>query len=163
MDKKYILNVLNVFTCFVCFVLISNTITAQQKEQAFTEFKGKVMDSNTKTHLVFANLNVSETNISTITNTEGKFLLKVPNRHLDKTVTISFLGYNKRFLPISEFKKGKNKIYLEVLITKLNPISINAPTNAESLVKATLKRKGGNYYNNQAIMTAFYRETIKKT
>ena len=133
-----------------------------QQDQSYTEYKGEVLDSKSSEPLVFADLNVSDTNISTITNTEGEFLLKVPNDLLDKSVTISFLGYNKYVLPLSEFNKGRTKIKLDVFVTQLTQVSLKVPKDAISLVRATLKRKGGNYYNNQAIMTAFYRETIKK-
>ena len=46
----------------------------------FNKYRGKVIDSKTKKVLIFAALNVSGTNISTITNTQGRFLLKVPKK-----------------------------------------------------------------------------------
>ena len=134
----------------------------QQNIQSYVEFKGLVMDSKTKSPLVYADLSVNGTNISTITNTEGKFLLKVPKNYLDKKVTISFLGYHKQQIPLLDFKARNTKILLNVLVTKLTQVNVNNFKDAETLVRETLKRRGENYYSNQAIMTAFYRETIKK-
>ena len=131
-------------------------------QQSYTEFKGLVMDSNTKKPLVFADINVNESNISTITNTEGEFALKVPNGHTNQSITISFLGFEKKTILLSNLRKSKNKIYLNELVTQLSEVSINIPKDAETLVRETLKRKGTNYISDQAIMTAFYRETIKK-
>ena len=141
----------------------SVSLFAQENDQqSYTEFKGLVMDSNTKKPLVFADINVNETNISTITNTEGEFALKVPNTLTKQSITISFLGFEKKTILLSSLQKTKNKIYLNELVTQLSEVSINIPKDAETLVRETLKRKGTNYINDQAIMTAFYRETIKK-
>ena len=65
----------------------------QKDTQSYTEYKGIVIDSNTKEPLPFADLTVNTTNIRTVTNKEGEFLLKVPNNLLDKMLTISYLGY----------------------------------------------------------------------
>ena len=135
--------------------------SSQQDTQSYTEFKGIVIDSKTKEPLIFADLTVNSTNIRTVTNKEGEFLLKVPNSHLDKKITVSFLGYEKREIPFKDLKNKKNQIALNASITKLSQVNINIPKDALTLVKATLSKQG-NYYNDQAIMTAFYRETIKK-
>ena len=44
----------------------------------------------------------------------------------------------------------------------MNQVKINTPKDALTLVKAALNRKNTNYFGQQAIMTSFYRETIKK-
>ena len=141
-------------------VLLQDNI--QQDTQSYTEFKGIVIDSKTKEPLIFADLNVNSTNIRTVTNKEGEFLLKVPNSLLDKKITVTFLGYEKREIPLKDLKKNNNKIVLTASITELSQVNINIPKDALTLVKATLNKKGTHYYNDQAIMTAFYRETIKK-
>ncbi len=133
-----------------------------QDTQSYTEFKGVVVDSKTKEPLIFADITVNSTNIRTVTNKEGKFLLKVPNNLLDKMVTISFLGYETRKISLSDLNNKNNRIALNVSITELSQVKINIPKDAETLVRMTLKTKGKNYYNEAAIMTAFYRETIKK-
>jgi len=134
-----------------------------QDDLEYTEYKGEVIDSKTKKPLVFADLNVEGTNISTVTNTEGDFALKVPNSMTTSgSVSISFLGYKRQSIKLSDLKDSNNKIALVPTLTELTQININAPKDAETLVKAMLKRKGDNYINNQSIMTAFYRETIKK-
>ncbi len=163
--ERYIPN----YKCFaislLVFFFLSSHITISiyaQDNRGFTEYKGEVIDSNTKKSLVFADLNVDGTNISTVTNTEGDFSLKVPNDLINGTVTISFLGYKKRSISLSELEGRNVKVTLTPSVTQLTEVNINAPKNAQALVKAMLKRKGDNYINEQAIMTAFYRETIKK-
>lgn len=133
-----------------------------QDTQSYTEFKGIVIDSKTKEPLIFADITVNSTNIRTVTNKEGKFLLKVPNNLLDKMITVSFLGYETRKISLSDLNNKNNRIALNVSITELSQVKINIPKDAETLVRMTLNTKGENYYNESAIMTAFYRETIKK-
>lgn len=139
-----------------------STSVYAQNDQDYTEYKGEVIDSETKKPLVFADLGIDGTNISTVTNSEGDFALKVPNNLSNSTVTISFLGYKKKSMPLSDLKGRNVKIALTATITQLTQVNINAPKNAEALVRAMLERKGDNYINEQSIMTAFYRETIKK-
>ena len=49
-----------------------------------------------------------------------------------------------------------------VSVTELSEVNINAPKDAAALVRETLARKGDNYFDDPTLMTAFYRETIKK-
>jgi len=125
-------------------------------------FKGSIFDSNTKEPLAYVDINISDTNIRTITNNEGEFILKVPTIHLNKTIKISLLGYAKGDIAIASLKEDGNKIYLNVSITQLSYVNVYGVKNAEALVKATLNRKRDFYDNEKNKMTAFYRETIKK-
>jgi len=134
----------------------------QKQEIKFKQYKGEVRDSQTKKPLVFASLSVDGTNISTISNTEGEFVLKVPNEITEGNVLISFLGYKSKLLPLSEFKDGNNKIYMDISVVELSEVSLSIPTNAAGLVRETLKKRGQNYFDDPTLMTAFYRETIKK-
>jgi len=128
----------------------------------FTSYKGEVMDSETKKSLVFATLTVEGTNISTVTNTEGNFLLKVPNNIKSESLVITFLGYATKTVALSSLKEENNKIAMDVLVTELPQVNISVPREAVNLVKETLRRKGENYLAEPSVMTAFYRETIKK-
>nr|WP_067034307.1 carboxypeptidase-like regulatory domain-containing protein [Muricauda sp. CP2A] len=133
-----------------------------QDDNDFNQYRGEVVDESTDKPLVFATISVEGTNISTITNTEGDFLLKVPKDITDGNVIVSFLGYKNKTIPLLQFQPEDNKIGLLVSVTQLSEININAPKDAKALVKETLARKGENYFDDHTLMTAFYRETIKK-
>lgn len=135
---------------------------SQDQETSFKEYKGKVIDGNSKKPLVFATLALINSNISTISNTEGEFALKIPTDVKEGSVLVSYLGYGSQTIPLTELKGDGNKISLNVTITKLSEVNIEVPKNAEELVRETLKRKGENYFDDPTLMTAFYRETIKK-
>ena len=128
----------------------------------YNEYSGEVKEESSNKSLVFATLTVEGTNISTITNTEGNFLLKIPKQFIDKNIVVSFLGYKTKMVPISSLKPEKNEISLEVSVTQLSEININAPKDALALVRETLKNRDENYFKDPALMTAFYRETIKR-
>ena len=127
----------------------------------FNQYKGKVVDSKSKNALIFASLTVSETNISTVTNTQGEFLLKVPKKFSDHSVIISFLGYTSQVINLTDFKSDDMLVKLETRIEELSEVRINVK-DAKSLVLEVLKRRGENYFNDHTTMTAFHRETIKK-
>jgi hypothetical protein len=120
-----------------------------------------VVDSKSKKALIFASLTVSETNISTVTNTQGEFLLKVPKKFSDHSVIISFLGYTSQVINLTDFKSDDMLVKLETRIEELSEVRINVK-DAKSLVLEVLKRRGENYFNDHTTMTAFHRETIKK-
>lgn len=134
----------------------------QEKTESYKQYKGEVIDESSKKPLVFATLSVEGTNISTITNTEGSFLLKIPENVTDGTVVVSFLGYKSKNILLSQLKSNKSKISLIISVTELSEVNINAPKDAAALVRETLARKGDNYFDDPTLMTAFYRETIKK-
>ncbi len=130
--------------------------------QSFDKYSGDVVDGQTGKPLVFATLTIEGSNISTVTNTEGEFLLKVPADMLERNIAVSFLGYKTRFISIAQLAKDKNRIELNVSVTELSGIDLSVPKNASNLVKETLQKKGENYFEDPTLMTAFYRETIKK-
>ncbi|MBT8205187.1 MAG: carboxypeptidase-like regulatory domain-containing protein, partial [Eudoraea sp.] len=136
-------------------------ITEQETIQ-YNQFKGEVVDSQNNNPLVFASLTLEGTNISTVTNTEGEFLLKIPKSVQEGDVVVTFLGYSTKMIPLGQMKKDKNRIALDIAVTALSEVNISVPKDAFSLVKETLRRKGENYFDDPTLMTAFYRETIKR-
>ncbi len=150
---------------FLLFILLFiglgvNLIWAQNT--SFSEYTGEVSDSNNKKPLVFATLTIEGTNVSTITNSEGQFSLKVPLENKNGNLIIAFLGYKTKRLPILQLEKENNKILMDEFAVELSEVRLTVPNDAETLVKETLDKRGTNYLNESTVMTAFYRETIKK-
>lgn len=149
-----------VFLLLFSIGTVTNTMLAQTVD--YTEYTGEVLDTDSKKPLIFATLTVENTNVTTITNSEGQFSLKVPKEYTENNVTIAFLGYKTKQIAISELDEEKNKIYMTEFAMALSEARIDAPNDAEKLVFETLNRKGDNYLDESTVMTAFYRETIKK-
>ncbi|MCM4168815.1 hypothetical protein DHD08_14090 [Arenibacter sp. H213] len=134
----------------------------QDQEATFNLYQGKIIDEESKKSLVFANISLENTNISTVSNAEGDFSLKIPKTIREGNVVVSFLGYHTTKIPLAQLKDNKNIIALRTSVIELTEVSLEVPKNAEALVRETLKRRGENYFDHPTIMTAFYRETIKK-
>ncbi len=163
--KKLILPLLGVLLYGLATEEAMASFSFQEQETQtveFTSYKGEVIDSETKKPLVFATLTVEGTNISTVTNTEGSFLLKVPTNIQSESLIITFLGYGTKTVALSSLQEENNKIAMDVLVTELPAVNISVPREAVILVKETLRKKGENYLIDPSVMTAFYRETIKK-
>jgi len=139
----------------------------QRQDQSFKQYKGEVIGTDSNKSLVFATIAIEGTNVSTISNADGEFSLKVPNDIIadmaNANVLVSFLGYSTKTIPLVQFdENGNNKVELSISVTELPEINVEVPKDAEALVRETLKRKGENYFDDPTLMTAFYRETIKK-
>lgn len=154
---------ISTFYTLLCILLIwtPNIINAQTKS-SYKALKGKVLGIESKKPLAFTNLSVSGSNISTITNTDGEFLLKIPEDLLDKKLVISHLGYEKQELDITSLADYQ-KITLNPDVTELDEISISTPKgDAKTMLIEVLKNKSKIHSTDSKILTAFYRETIKK-
>ncbi len=128
----------------------------------FKQYSGLVVDATTNDELVFATISIDNTNISSITNTEGEFAIKIPDSLSNRHLAISFLGYQKKILPIASLREKDNIITLEPISIALEEIDLVAPKDALTLVKQMLNNSGLNYLDQPVRMTAFYRETIRK-
>jgi hypothetical protein len=132
-------------------------------QQSVLVIKGKVVDKETLLPLVFASVTVKESNIATISNIDGEFQIKVPESEKSKSLEISFLGYKNKVIPISELKNSgfKNIFTLETAPIPIQEIIIK-PMMPENIVENMISSIDKNYPEKANLMTAFYRETIRK-
>jgi hypothetical protein len=140
----------------------NNLPATKNNPDTYTEYKGKIVDKKSGNALPFASLIVEGLNISTISNSEGEFSLKIPSDLVNPNIVVSFIGFKNKTVTLEDLKSAKYKINLEptsIELPELNVIS----KDAEVLMRAVLEKRGQNYFNTQTLMTAFYRETIKKS
>ena len=141
---------------------LGQVFSQEDSQPDFRQFSGMVVDRGTGSPLVFATLTLKDQNISTVTNSDGEFLLKVPDSIEAGSVLISYLGYQTLSRDLRELAPEDNRFELGVSVTALPGVDVVVPSNAEVLVKETLRNKGNVYYDEPLLMTAFYRETIRK-
>ena len=60
-------------------------------QQSIVTIKGKIVDAETMSPLVFATVAVKETNVSIVTNIDGEFTLKIGELVTAKNLEITFL------------------------------------------------------------------------
>lgn len=152
MNKWYIL--LTIFLCFVTLSLVA--------QNTFTEYKGMVVDVDTQKPLEAVNITIKNTNISTITNVEGSFTLKVPESTRESVVVLTHLGYQSHEMSLNEFSGENTLISMEQAIIELPQVKVTGFANAETLVRKVFQDKKINNLDQPVLMTAFYRETIKR-
>ncbi len=126
----------------------------------FIEYRSKIVDKKTGISLPYAGLTIVGTNVSSISNSEGEFSIKIAKNLVNPMVKISFMGYVHKLASLADLAKAR--IELEpssIQLPELNVIS----KDAELLIRAVLEKRGQNYFNSPTLMTAFYRETIRKS
>jgi hypothetical protein len=128
---------------------------------SFKYFKGTILDSKTKNELTFASITVSGSNISTISNSEGDFLIKIPIYKQNASLIISYLGYKDKVISINNLKQEKNLLYLEPINVQLKDVVVNG-IDANKLFSNVLNNRSKNYGDSAIQMIGFYRESIKK-
>jgi len=102
---------LNSCLYIVVFLLIQPVMLAQDEESSdYKEYKGLVIDGKTKKPLEYASISVSNSNISTISNLEGVFLIKVPTSLKNENVVITYMGFQNKMIPLSSFGGGSPEV-----------------------------------------------------
>jgi hypothetical protein len=161
--RKYLYIIILVIGALTLATPVAATNSCQQQIlQNYKEYKGEVVNFENGNVINAAHLSINGTNISTITNSEGKFSLKVPENTAPATVNISYLGYKSKNLPLSYFKAENTKITLAPIVEELASVNIYDAQDPQRLVAKMLQKKGENYLSEPTEMTAFYRETITK-
>lgn len=132
-------------------------------QQNLITIRGKVIDAETRAPLVFATVSVKETNVAIVTNIDGEFTLKVGELTTSKTLEVSYIGYKNKTIPLSDLKDngGKNVIALETAPIPIKEIVVK-PLDPFSIVEKAIDNIPKNYESVPNLMTAFYRETIRK-
>jgi len=132
-------------------------------QQDYITIKGKVVDAETGEALVFATVAVTESNVAIITNIDGEFTLKVGNALISKDLEVSFLGYKNKVVPISSMRDNgyKNMISMESAPIPIKEVIVR-PLDPDLIVENAIYKISRNYESIPNLMTAFYRETIRK-
>lgn len=130
-------------------------------DSLYHSYSGVVVDKANGDKLSFAHVYVLSSNISTVTNSDGEFLLKIPVSLERANIEISFIGYESQKISIESLKAKNNKIALKQLAFVLPEINV-MPSDPTELIKKMLDSKEKNYSAEDMIMTGFYREIIRK-
>ncbi len=163
-------NKMSLFAAFLLLVFTAQTaiagnVPAEKKSsrQDIITIRGKVIDGSTRSPLVFASVSVKESNVGIVTNIDGEFTLKLDNSAGYKNLVFSYLGYKNKTVAISDLKDNgsKNVIALEAAPIPIREIIVK-PVNPYSIVAQAIDNIPKNYETVPNLMTAFYRETIKK-
>jgi lipocalin len=164
-SKQFSLIAMFLLLVFTAESVSANSIFGNRKneQQNFITIKGKVVDSETGVALVFATVAVKESNVAIVTNIDGEFTLKIGDTNVSKSLEISFLGYKNKTVLLSELRDNgyKNLISMESAPIPIKEIIVK-PLDPVDIVHKAITRIPKNYESVPNLMTAFYRETIRK-
>ncbi|GGG28847.1 hypothetical protein GCM10011344_32080 [Dokdonia pacifica] len=132
-----------------------------QTDNTFLEINGQVVNITTGEPIIAASIQEVNSNTSTITNTEGAFLLKIDNTETI-VLKIDALGYKPKTINVSKDNATDLRISLQTSSIELTEVNITSYKNARDLVDKVFEKKRSNYLDDKTLMTTFYRETIKK-
>lgn len=135
----------------------------KSEQEDYISLKGKVVDAETGLPLVFASVAVQESNIAIVTNIDGEFTLKIPNELTGKSLEVTYLGYKNKIVSIASMRDNgyKNMISMETAPIPIREIIVK-PVDPEEIVRKAIGMIPRNYESVPNLMTAFYRETIRK-
>lgn len=100
---------------FVTFLIICNIISAQ------ILLKGTVKNEN-KLAISFCSIGIKESEIGTITNEKGEFLIEIPDDLADSQLIFSATGYDEKPLSVKELQQ------IPIIVLKEKTISLTEVT-----------------------------------
>ena len=146
------------------FIVLFSGITnvfAEDGESYFT-ISGVVKDKVSKKKLEYVNISVPGSKLSSITNEDGAFVLKIKDSIQAKAIEFSRIGYFSSRIPVNGENRLNETFYLTPNEKELKPVTVESWKNPEELVREALGRVASNYSDKPDLLTGFYRETAQK-
>jgi protease II len=138
----------------------TNTIISQ------TTITGKVVDKTNKTPLPYTYLKIDKTGLGTVTDGEGQFKINIPKKYNNHHITISYLGFEDIQLLVKDFKaKNGQTFIMKPEAVSLSEVVVSKPKKmpkAKTVLKKALKNIPENYTSIPAMISGYYRETMKE-
>jgi len=123
--------------------------------------KAVVREAQTKEPIPYVSASIAETDIGTVTNQSGEFMLKIPLEDSTQNIQISHVGYNQQIIPVELFLNQPVDIYMQTKIVPLQDVIIGI-VNPLKIVREMLNSRSVNYQSDPVYFTGFYREGIEK-
>ncbi|MDR0295566.1 MAG: carboxypeptidase-like regulatory domain-containing protein [Prevotellaceae bacterium] len=148
-------------TLFLAFFFLLPLYAGEQESPDYIVVNGVVKEQRTNKKLSYVNIRHLEQNVSTITNDDGAFTIKIKKQGEKGNLEFTCLGYNKLIVPIQGKAIKDTTIYLTPGAIVLNSVTIYSD-NPETIVQQAIRKIRDNYNLDIALFSGFYRETIKK-
>lgn len=137
------------------------SVALSQVPLSYKSYTGKVLDSKSGKPVVFANVVMKGSNMGTVTNADGEFLIKAPAGWDVEELEVSHLGYQNKTIKLAELQESENEIMLVSAALPIEEVTISYGDPYELILKA-IDNIPMNYSAEPAMLKAFYRETIRQ-
>ena len=108
----------------IIFPLLFLLTTAELSAQNSVTLSGRVLDSGTREPLPECNIYLSDFNYGTVTDSLGKFELRIPVSESGEFLIASFVGYLKYSIKVSEIRVQPVNIAMDIEFKLLDEIII---------------------------------------
>jgi hypothetical protein len=125
----------------------------------FVSVGGRIVDAETNEPLPFATIGISHRGRGTVTNFNGDFILRISEECLEDTLTVSYVGYVNRLLPVKSLPGNVMTITMDRDYIPIPEIIIRAQ-DPLLILRRTISSAASNYGTTPAILTGFYREGV---
>ena len=120
---------------------------------------GKVTDAETSEPLAYATIGISHRGRGTVTNNNGDFILKITDECLNDTLSVSYVGYMNRQIPVRSLPGNVMTISMERDFIPIPEIIIRVQ-DPLLIIRKTISSIASNYGTTPALLTGFYREGV---
>lgn len=144
-------------------ILLGLFLSILSYAQSSKTLKGTVYYQETKEAVPFAYVKLEGVSYGTVTDFDGTFSLRIPEKYYDRNLEFSYVGLKNHLLKISTYE-APVKIYMETDVQELYTVVINAKRdlNPKSILRKALKAIPDNYLNESFNLSGFYREYVKE-
>ena len=154
-QKRFVMNriprIITLWTMLLCAVCLA--------AQNMMQVSGRVVDAQTGKPLSQATLVAKGTNIATVTNDDGVFLLKLPSGRA--RVNVSHMGYETAGLTVSENHIKPFEVKLKPTAFMLDEFVVWTE-DPHDLIRIAVSKITDNYSKQPERYQTFYREMVKK-
>lgn len=148
-------------TCLLLFMLFSLTVAATAQDIPLIEIAGKVRNEKNNKPLANANITLEGTNIATVTNSDGYFLLKIPSGLNAEFLKVDLIGFQTDHVALSERGEENLSIFLSPTGKVLEEVVVLGGDPRE-IIATALRKIPRNYSDKDNLFQGFYRETVQK-
>jgi hypothetical protein len=139
----------------ILWLWLANVACAQP-----VQLSGKVVDTDTQEPLPYASISVEGTSIGVVANTEGEFVLNVPQEHTDASVAVSYLGYAPERHRVTEIAGRPWLFSLKTDGISIAEVAIEATRDEKPLIERVVAKIDANYPQIPVMLTGFYRNRL---
>lgn len=140
---------------FVIWMLLLTALLVK----AQSVVSGVVTDRQTGKPLSHVSVSVEGSKIHTVTNEDGRFLLKV--RQQPRYVLLSHIGYKTRYHQVGDGTMENMRISMVANTVELQEVMVSI-ADPMTILKAAIERMERNYPNEPELVRCFYRETAQR-
>ena len=135
--------------------------SATSDTSSYVTIQGQVRDVATRRPLAYVSVYIKGSNIASVSNFDGNFVLKAPTSITELTLLFSHLGYKNVEVSITNPQQTLT-VNMEASSYTLRELVISALDYPSEIVKEALDRIPKNYGYTPVSMIGFYREFVRK-